>query len=158
MALTTQQERFVSAYIQCRNATVAAREAGYSESTAVGKAYEILRHPEVKETIKQRFASRAMDADEYLANLAEVARGEWGAYIDCDESGRVLRIDLRQLKADGYGHLIQSAEQTRSGIKVRFPSRIEALKLIGQGLGLLGNPASESDLAAFIERFSPKEG
>ena len=52
MALNDKQEKFAQSYILHRNATEAARSAGYSKSSAYNQGYRLLQSDEVKERIE----------------------------------------------------------------------------------------------------------
>ena len=49
MALNDKQEKFAQAYILHRNATEAAKAAGYAESSAYNQGYRNLQNQEIKE-------------------------------------------------------------------------------------------------------------
>ena len=54
MALTPKQQAFADYYIECGNATEAAKRAGYSEKTAYAIGNENLNKLEVSEYIAAR--------------------------------------------------------------------------------------------------------
>lgn len=78
--LTRRQRAFAEAYIQCGNATEAARRAGYSEKTAARTGSENLHKPDISEYIDRRI--RAQDeaqvasSDEVMRFFSSVMRGE----------------------------------------------------------------------------------
>tara|TARA_R100001143_G_C3292543_1_gene101853 strand:- start:43 stop:453 length:411 start_codon:yes stop_codon:yes gene_type:complete len=51
--LNDKQEKFAQAYIIHRNATQAARAAGYAEASAYNQGYRLLQHALVKERIEE---------------------------------------------------------------------------------------------------------
>jgi len=51
--LNEKQEKFAQAYILNRNATQAARVAGYAEASAYNQGYRLLQHPLVQERIEE---------------------------------------------------------------------------------------------------------
>lgn len=53
MALNDKQEKFAQAYILHRNATEAAKAAGYAESSAYNQGYRNLQNQEIKERIAE---------------------------------------------------------------------------------------------------------
>ena len=53
MALNDKQEKFAQAYILHRNATEAAKAAGYAESAAYNQGYRNLQNQEIKERIAE---------------------------------------------------------------------------------------------------------
>ncbi len=78
--LTRRQQLFAEAYIECGNATEAARRAGYSENTAAQMGAENLRKPNISEYITRRMRAqdeaRVASADEVLRFFSSVMRGE----------------------------------------------------------------------------------
>lgn len=78
--LTPKQKAFADYYIECGNASEAARKAGYSPKTAEKIGSENLRKPEVSAYIDERMtqqdAARVASADEVLRFYSAVMRGE----------------------------------------------------------------------------------
>ena len=67
--MTRKEERFVSEYLSCLNATEAARRAGYSERTAKQAGYKMMSKPAIRTAIDERLKS--LDAEK-VATQAEV--------------------------------------------------------------------------------------
>ena len=63
MALNDKQEKFAQSYILHRNATEAARSAGYSKSSAYNQGYRLLQNDEVKERIEDLEKELETDVD-----------------------------------------------------------------------------------------------
>tara|TARA_R110000772_G_scaffold71984_5_gene157337 strand:- start:712 stop:1122 length:411 start_codon:yes stop_codon:yes gene_type:complete len=63
MALNDKQEKFAQSYILHRNATEAARAAGYSKSSAYNQGYRLLQSDEVKERIEDLEKELETDVD-----------------------------------------------------------------------------------------------
>ncbi|MCP4712238.1 MAG: terminase small subunit [Planctomycetes bacterium] len=82
--LTDKQKLFINAYLECWNATEAARRAGYEghDGVLANIGWENVRKPQIKNAIKKRLNASAMTADEALSRLAAMARGDIGEYID----------------------------------------------------------------------------
>lgn len=78
--LTPKQKAFADYYIECGNATEAAKKAGYSKSAARQIATENLSKPSISDYIKERMtqqdAARVASADEVLRFYSSVMRGE----------------------------------------------------------------------------------
>jgi phage terminase small subunit len=128
--LTNKQQVFIEEYLQCFNATEAARRAGYqgNNSTLGVVGFENLRKPKIAEKIAQRLQERAMSADEVITRLAEQARADHTQYLK--EDGMV---DLPRLIMDGKAHLVKSTRWDRTGrLIVDFYDAQSALALIGK--------------------------
>ena len=80
MALTPKQKAFADYYIECGNATEAAKRAGYSEKTAYAIGNENLNKLEISEYIAARMEEqtkkRVADANEVIEFYTAVMRGE----------------------------------------------------------------------------------
>lgn len=80
MALTPKQKAFADYYIECGNATEAAKRAGYSEDTARQIGAENLSKPSISEYIAARMEEqtkkRVADANEVIEFYTAVMRGE----------------------------------------------------------------------------------
>jgi phage terminase small subunit len=78
--LTPKQKAFSDYYIECGNASEAARRAGYSPKTAEKIGSENLQKPEISAYIQERMAqqdaSRVASADEVLRFYSSVMRGQ----------------------------------------------------------------------------------
>ena len=78
--LTPKQKAFADYYIECGNASEAARRAGYSPKTAEKIGSENLQKPEISAYIQERMAhqaaSRVASADEVLRFYSSVMRGQ----------------------------------------------------------------------------------
>lgn len=132
--LRGKQVLFVEAYLECFNATEAARRAGYegNDNTLGSVGWENLQKPAIAKRISVRLQEAAMSADEVLSRLAEIARGEHGQYI-----GIGGKVDLAMMIFDNKTHLIKSIKDTRHGQSITFCDMQGALALIAKHHGLL---------------------
>jgi phage terminase small subunit len=103
---TTKQRAFCEYYLANGfNGTQAARDARYAgnDVTLASVAYENLRKPHIAFLISERMRAMAMSADEAMARLSDMARGNMAAYIDAERS----TIDLAAADRAGKLHLIK---------------------------------------------------
>ena len=110
MALTPKQQAFADYYIECGNATEAAKRAGYSEETARQIGAENLSKPSISEYIAERMEQqnrkRVADANEVIEFYTAVMRGEvkdqFG--LDASLSDRLKAGDslMKRYMAVGY--------------------------------------------------------
>ena len=61
--LKERQEKFCQAYLISRNATSAAKEAGYSERSAYNQGYELLKKPEIQRRLEELEEEYSTDVD-----------------------------------------------------------------------------------------------
>ncbi len=80
MPLTPKQKAFADYYLECGNATEAAKKAGYNEKSAYSTGNENLKKPVISDYISERMAkideARVASADEVLKFYTSVMRGE----------------------------------------------------------------------------------
>ncbi len=128
--LTPKQLLFVEEYLQCWNATTAARNAGYqgNDSTLGAVGYKVLRVAQVARRITERIQATCMSTDEALSILAQQARFDAGEYLKPD--GEYLVVDLALMKEAGLTTMIKSLTRTKYGVKVEFYDAQAALEKI----------------------------
>lgn len=110
MALTPKQQAFADYYIECGNATEAAKRAGYSENNVGENAAKTLKNPNVSAYIAERMEEQARkrvaDANEVIEFYTAVMRGEvkdqFG--LDASLSDRLKAGDslMKRYMAGGY--------------------------------------------------------
>lgn len=94
--LTNKQTRFVEEYLRDFNATQAALRSGYSARTAYSIGSENLKKPEIMEAIRER----CMSADEVLARMTDIARGDLADLMDITTTGYSLQLMVRNDNGD----------------------------------------------------------
>jgi phage terminase small subunit len=95
MSLTRKQRVFIAEYLQCWNATEAARRAGYAHPRQQGS--RLLSNVDIQEEYELRLAEIHVSADEALAIIGEQARGDLGDFMDIHQMG----FNLQLLNDDG---------------------------------------------------------
>lgn len=166
MSLNRRQEEFVTEYLNCWNASEAARRAGYSPKTAYSHGQRLLKDVEVASEIESRIAERQIKPAEVLERLGEQARSDIGEFfmaverwtrtplpsdniIDerevADAKGNPVReylaqrvvLDLSKLKDPRFSRLVKKFSDTRNGINVELYDAQRAQELLGKALGVL---------------------
>lgn len=116
MALTGLQQKFIAEYLQCFNASEAARRAGYSENAAGQQGYENLRKPEIAEVINKVMDDMMMDAREALARLSDMARGSIDDFVDIDPTLKnAVFLNFNKAKQGNKLHLIKKLKYNAQG-------------------------------------------
>lgn len=110
--LTDKQAAFIEHYLQLRNATEAAKRAGYSADTAYSIGWENLRKPEISEVIKRRTLEVAADTDEILASLARVHRANLKPFFVPMPDGELF-ADLTTEEAQANFDLLKKVKVKR---------------------------------------------
>jgi phage terminase small subunit len=109
--LTPKQKAFADYYIECGNATEAARKAGYSEKTANTIAAQNLAKLNVfiKERLEEKQNERIASQDEVLEYLTKVMRGEEKDQFGFDASLQD-RTKCAELLGKRYGTFVEKKE------------------------------------------------
>lgn len=126
--LTDKQERFCALYVQTWNATRAATEAGYSESSAYSIGWENLRKPEIATRINELI----------------IATGE-GATVS--RSWVVHRLILEAVQSDKGSERIRALELLGRSIGL-FTDRLEISEIPDSSVIKSWIDALEADIAA----------
>lgn len=127
LKLTLKQKAFADFYIECGNATEAARRAGYSKKTANRIATENLSKPVIKkyieERLKQMDSERVATSEEVMKFLTSVMRGEVKDQLEFDTSVQD-RLKAADMLAKRFGLYNKDAdselkEKTRKVLQVK---------------------------------------
>lgn len=104
MGLSNRRRVFVEEYLQCWNATEAARRAGYAHPNKQGPY--LLVNIGIKAVIEARIDELAMSADEVLKRLADHGRADIIAFLD-----ERNELSLEKAKDNNVTHLIKKLKQ-----------------------------------------------
>jgi len=126
--MTSVKERvWLEEYFKCWNATEAARRAGYKHPNKIGPR----KLDKFAGEIEERIAEKVMTADQALARLSEIARGEWGDYFTED-----AKVSVKRIVEDGRGYLIKQIRETKHGVNIEFYDAQRALVDIAKAQGV----------------------
>ena len=131
MGLSKKRKVFIEEYLQCWNASEAARRAEYRHPGQAG--HSLLKVLEIQEAIEARVTEKCMSANEVLIRLADMARSDIGELVDVREDGS-WAIDWET--AEGRTHLIKSVRDTKHGVAFELYDAQVALEKIGRAHGL----------------------
>lgn len=119
MKLNVRQKSFIGFYWETRNATEAAKKAGYSEKTAYSIGQRLLKNVEVKDAIdkliEQSRAENIAKASEIEEFLSLTMRGE---------------IQEEVVVVEGEGEGVSSARIIKKQVSAK--ERIKAAELLGK--------------------------
>jgi len=145
--MTSRKEKvWLEEYLQCWNATEAARRAGYKWPRRLGSR----KLAKFEDEIQERIDELAMSADEALLRLAQIARGEYAEYIT--EDGQ---IDIVGLVRDNKAHLIQKIRPTKYGEAYEFYDMQKALVDIGRHHQLFTDKVDVTSKGEKLEGYDP---
>ena len=151
--LTPKQELFVREYLVDRNATQAAIRAGYSKKTANQQGARLLANVGVKSTLRARGAAALAKLEvtekRVLAELAAIAFSNIKAFTRWTDDGELEVLPSADIPDELAAAIESVDEQTLTSTnkdgsrnycrvkrKVKLYSKMEALKLIAEYLGL----------------------
>ena len=159
-ALKPKHKAFAEAYLSNGgNAYRAALTAGYSESFARAKSYQLLEREDIQDYIAQRrkqMARRAVSPERVLLELAAIGFAN-AADIVRVEDGKIIIADTGDLPSDTR-KAIAEIRQGRDGIEIKMADKVKALELMGKNLGLfrervdIGKAPDTSKLEAILQQ------
>ena len=136
MKLTERQKRFVDEYVITGNASMAARNAGYSERTAFRTGQENMQKPAIKAAIdaklKEIESHKTATAQEVIEFLTSVMRGEITEEVVVTEgSGKGKSVSRIIEKGPSINDRTKAADQLlkRFGKPVKLEEKEMQLKL-----------------------------
>ena len=165
--LTRKQQIFVMEYLNCWNASEAARRAGYSEKTANSIGQENLTKPDIAAEIERLIAERGVKPPEVLDRLGGHARANIGDFfkesfrwsrwpLPTDEiieereendpaTGKTFKVykcrrlvfDVEKMRDPQYAYLIRKFSDTKNGLSIELYDAQAALEKLGKALGVL---------------------
>lgn len=140
--LTPKQQRFVDEYLADLNATRAAVRAGYSARNADKIGSQLVGNTRVAAAIAaaidERKARTLVTADQVIRELARVAFLDPRTVMTWGPDGVKLLAskDLPEDAARCVSEASQTVTESGGTIRVKLASKIDALKLLGEHLGL----------------------
>lgn len=170
--LTTHEAMFCLRYIIHWNASLAAKEAGYSVRSAKEIGYENLTKPHIQAEIQRLMDAMAMSAQEVLARLTAQGRANMAEIVEpydvpiLDKEGKHVgnrqSFRLKKGALERHGHLIKAIAPTRSGdFKFELHDPQKAQELIGRHRNMFKDTKLNIDLSkltdAQLERLAKGE-
>jgi len=154
--LTTRQMAFVCAYLQCFNATKAAKIAGYSPESAYELGSQALKKVEIAAEIHRRLDTEGITPERIKVAWAEIA-------FDTDmadfETAVRSGMTLKQLKDEGFNtQLIKSLSIGKNGTKVEMHSKTEALDKLTKIRGMYIDKIEHSGQLDILQALTTKHG
>lgn len=142
--LTSRQRAFISYYLECWNASEAARKAGYSAKTARQMGAENLSKPSIREEIDRRLKALAISADEVLARLQAQATASMAEFVNVNQETGQPAIDLREAQKADKLHVLKKISITDKGLTIELYDAQGALQLLGKYHGLFTDKIEHS--------------
>lgn len=146
MPLNAKQRLFVNEYIKSRNATKAARAAGYSSKTAHSQGPRLLENAEIRAAIDKRLERAAEKAELSVAEVLKELRSIGFARLKDAYAPDGNLLPVHEMPEDVQAALVglESDEilagprgmKVKVGVsrKVKMADKIRALELLGKHL------------------------
>lgn len=132
---TDKQQAFINEYLKCWNATEAALRAGYSKRTARSIGHENLTKPDIAKEISKRIEEMVMSADEALASLSDIARGDLSDFFDI--AGKLPIINFEKAAHANALGLLKKIKFKDGEISFELYDKQRALETVAKHHGLL---------------------
>lgn len=154
MALNKKHIIFVNEYLIDKNATRAAKAAGYTKHSAHAQGHRLLKNAEIAAEIEkgleaqragaeQRAAAKGFTKERWLEELQTVALANLDDFIAIEKykpTGtnktylRAMPVATVDRKA-GLGGAIRKISETKNGIGIELHNKIAALEILGRAYG-----------------------
>ncbi|MEO5929755.1 MAG: terminase small subunit [Candidatus Kapaibacterium sp.] len=158
-ALTAKQARFCTEYTVRLNATAAAIRAGYSAKTAEQIGYQLLQKTSVQKRItelqKGRLKRVQVKADDVVRELARLGFSDIRQLIEWGEGGTTLRdsstisdesaATISEISSVTTTMTTDAGEISTTRTRLKLHSKIAALKLLAEHLGMLDGDAGDDE-------------
>jgi phage terminase small subunit len=144
--LTGKQRLWLQSYLECFNATEAARRAGYAgDDNALGvTGHRMLRNAKIQEAIEAFYEEHAMPAKEVAWRLARIARADMGDYTGVTKPSDLKDVDSYPVKKiETTGRRLADGSVTVK-MRVELHSQLQALEDIGKHHGLFTDKTEHS--------------
>lgn len=160
-----KMQKFADEYLIDFNGTRAAIAASYSPKSAPGRAYHLLKNPQVREYLRTRVKrisnKTEVTTEKVLREIAAVAFSSLGMFTEFDEDGgirfkmsdkdiasgqahRNLSV-LAQLEQDTYTEGRGETAQIVKRTKIKLLDKMKALDMLGRYLSLFDGAGSLED-------------
>jgi phage terminase small subunit len=134
--LTPQEERFVHEYLVDLQAGPAVKRAGYNHTTATSAnvfGCNLLKRPHVARALNRAFEARLkrvdVRADDVLHEVAAIAFSDIRSVVEVTGAGTIRVKDSKDWTPE-QAAAVESVEETKNGIKVKFYDKPGALSLL----------------------------
>ena len=129
MALNDKQERFAQSYILHRNASEAARTAGYAKNSATHQGYRLLQMPEIVERIENLEQELETDVDVVTEKENQYTYAKANGHTNSAIKALELLSRIRGAKSDkGLNSSPEKLEQDLiNSLKVLGKKKVEDL-------------------------------
>lgn len=160
---------FAKEYVIDLNATRAAIAAGYSENGASSKGSQLLANVKVRKIIDALQSKRAskleVKAERVLEELSRIAFSNMSDYMEIDEDGKPIGLDLRKLTRDQAACIQEISEDSHGGSgdgerrlvirrKFKLADKLKANELLCRHLGMFNDKLQITGLESLAERMN----
>jgi phage terminase small subunit len=164
LKLAPKQVLFVQEYLIDGNATQAAIRAGYSKKTAKNMGHKLVNKKSLSKAILEAQQKRGLKTnitqERVLFELAIIAFSNMPDYLSVDEDTGAVRCKGFDSMPKDASRAIESVKENRSitedskgersvifeKFEFKLHSKIKALELLMQHLGMLGKPGNDKEV------------
>ena len=162
--LTDKQRRFIEEYLVSFNGTKAAVKAGYNDKNANRQAYNLLQNPLIQEELKKAKADLSertkINQEKIINELAAIAFFDMTKAVKVVKKGKGYAVEFNPTESldEEQRSAISMIRKNKFGIEIRAHDKINALKLLGEYLGLFEHNDDDGHLDKLDEVLSKIEG
>lgn len=129
------------------NATEAARLAGYSDEGGAARVQgsRMLANVNVIEAVREAIEARAMQPDEIIARLSDMARSSLDDFVTVQADG-ALTLDMNKAKRRGLLHTFETIKHNKFGVQITRYSALDALDKLARVHKLFGDQQTTIDV------------
>lgn len=153
LKLTPKQKLFIEEYLKDFNMTQAAIRAGYSKKSAHVIGQENLRKPAIqhylRNAIRSRVFRRKVEQEDIVRELMLLASSDMTDFADWD--GQTVVLKNSKKLPPGLSSCVQEVSSTKDGARIKLYGRDNALRLLGQHLGMFLERLSLEDIELKIQ-------
>lgn len=163
--LNAKQQSFIDHYVELKNATEAAKRAGYSKKTAGAKGHDLLKNIEIKAQIDKRLQELSIKtnitAERILEEYARIAFANSGDFFTWTEGAVELvpSDDLTDEQKAAVAEVSQTVTENGGSIKLKLHDKLKALEALAKHLNLFTGEdnAGVGDITIVFEEYTDKE-
>lgn len=143
--MTDQQRAFIREYLVDLNGAQAAIRAGYSTERARKTAYELLRHPAIREEVQKAMDERAEEvgitAERVLREVASIAFDDIGNYLEfrTNEESGIVELAIKDSETIDTKNISEISLSKEGTFKFKLYCKDRALELLGKHLKLFSD-------------------
>lgn len=155
--LNAKQLAFIREYLECNEATKAAKSAGYSAKSAQVIGCQLLKHPKVAAEISRRRLpiqkKSALTAERVVQELSNIAFFDPATMYD----GNGNLLNVKDMPEETRRAIAGVEHHLEKGTKLRLSSKLGSLELAAKLLGMVKEQQTQQQAVQIIIAAPPSQ-